>query len=292
MIELVNGIIFDYQQQGYTLTLRQLYYQLVARDHIENSEKSYKRIGNLVSDGRLTGLIDWDAIEDRTRALSYYNNWSSPTSILRGAAKQYQRDLWEYQPFYCEVWVEKEALAGVVERACSDRRVPHFSCRGYVSQSEMYTAANRLHDESGRVDGIRIIHLGDHDPSGIDMSRDIQDRLRLLMGDEAYAAVDFQRIALNYDQISQYNPPPNPAKTTDSRFADYQQKFGRRSWELDALEPSILVALIQEAIEVGIDDDQWDADKLQETQEAVGINAVANRFNDAINYLKNGNGRG
>jgi hypothetical protein len=230
-------------------------------------------LGNTISDARLAGLVDWDAIEDRTRALASYTTWSSPADVVHSAARSYARDLWAEQPFYCEVWVEKEALAGVVERACEERRVPFFSCRGYVSQSEMYTAAKRLAGEAWRP--IRLIHLGDHDPSGIDMSRDIKDRLELMMGWEAYQSVSFKRIALNRDQITQYNPPPNPAKTTDSRFADYAKRFGGQSWELDALEPNVLVTLIRNTVNVGLDQTAWQEELTIESQERDQIVTLA-----------------
>ena len=273
LIAFSNRIIQTYQNAGYTLTLRQLYYQLVSRDYLANTEANYKKLGNTISDARLAGLVDWDAIEDRTRALASYTTWSSPADVVHSAARSYARDLWAEQPFYCEVWVEKEALAGVVERACEERRVPFFSCRGYVSQSEMYTAAKRLAGEAWRP--IRLIHLGDHDPSGIDMSRDIKDRLELMMGWEAYQSVSFKRIALNRDQITQYNPPPNPAKTTDSRFADYAKRFGGQSWELDALEPNVLVTLIRNTVNVGLDQTAWQEELTIESQERDQIVTLA-----------------
>jgi hypothetical protein len=285
LIHLANSIIDEYRAQGYTLTLRQLYYQLVARDHLRNTEANYKKLGNIISDARLAGLVDWEAIEDRTRSLSAYRTWYEPESIVRSAAQWYMRDLWEHQPFYCEVWVEKEALAGVVARACQPYRVPYFSCRGYVSQSEMYTAAMRLKDEAWRPSGVRIIHLGDHDPSGIDMSRDINDRLALMMGDE-FAAVDFRRIALNFDQIAQYKPPPNPAKSTDSRFAEYRARFGKSSWELDALEPSVMASLIERAIRDGLDVALWDECLTDEAAERQRLESVAGEWDAVMAYLE------
>jgi hypothetical protein len=189
------------------LTLRQVYYQLVSRDLIENSEKSYKHIGNLVNNGRLAGLIDWQAIEDRTRTLRRLSHWETPSEIVESAANQYRRDLWEGQDRYCEVWVEKDALICIVEQAASRLDCPCFSCRGYTSQSEMWGAAMRFIEKSENSRECVLIHLGDHDPSGIDMTRDIRERLAMFG-----ASVDVKRIALNMPQIEEYNPPPNPAK--------------------------------------------------------------------------------
>jgi len=139
-----------------------------------------------------------------------------------------------------KVWVEKDALIGVVERACTELDVPFLSCRGFVSQSAMWQAAMRI-KRQGR-DTV-IIHLGDHDPSGIDMTRDIQDRLDIF----GYGGI-VDRIALNLDQIEQYNPPPNPAKVSDSRYEGYVAEYGEDSWELDALDPKAINELITKAI--------------------------------------------
>jgi len=247
LIEKVNSIIREYKAKGYELTLRQVYYQLVARDIIPNNERSYKNIGNLISDGRMAGLIDWDAIIDRTRELRMNNHWDSPADIVLACANQFQYDKWEGQEYYVEVWVEKDALIGVVERAARRLDVPFFSCRGYTSQSEMWSAARRLLRHKGTRQQV-IIHLGDHDPSGKDMSRDIVDRLNIFGVNPI-----FKRIALNMDQIQQYNPPPNPTKVTDSRSCGYISEFGIECWELDALRPEIIDKLISDNVTHYID---------------------------------------
>ncbi len=241
LIDKINEVIRNYIAQGYSLTLRQVYYQLVARAVIENNEKSYKNIGNLISDARLAGLIDWNSIEDRTRNMRGNSHWSSPCSIINSAAYSYHMDHWEGQEYYVEVWVEKDALIGIVGQICGQLDVNFFSCRGYVSQSEMWGAAQRLKSRQDQGQNVVLLHLGDHDPSGKDMSRDIQDRLRIF---EAYN-VEFHRLALNMNQIEKYNPPPNPAKLTDSRATQYIDEFGYDSWELDALEPQVISDLIE-----------------------------------------------
>lgn len=240
----VNGIVEAYQAQGYTLTLRQVYYQMVARNIIENSERSYKNLGNLINNGRMAGLIDWEAIEDRTRYIRQHTHWDSPEQIMQAAVDSYHTNLWSDQPRYVEVWVEKDALIGIVEQAASGLDVPCFSCRGYVSASAMWAAAHRMRSDKECV----ILHLGDHDPSGIDMTRDIQERLSMFG-----ATVDVRRIALNMEQIEEYTPPPNPAKETDTRASGYVARYGNYSWELDALEPSVLDLLIARHIKALMD---------------------------------------
>ena len=250
-IDQVNEIIADYQRQGYSLTLRQLYYQLVSRDLIPNKQNEYSKLSALVTDARRSGLIDWDAIEDRTRYLREYSALSGINEAIRQAAYQYSIDLWEGQSCYVEVWVEKDALIDIVEKACNKYRVPFFSCRGFTSDSEIYKAGQRMRQIY--VDGkdIILLHLGDHDPSGCEMSKDIQRRVELFGG--LSDKIDFQRIALNMDQIEEFNPPPNPAKETDTRASAYIEKYGPISWELDALDPATLTRLIQTTIEKYLD---------------------------------------
>lgn len=253
MIMQANEIIDEYQSDGLTLTLRQLYYQFVSRDLLPNNQRSYDNLGRTISNARLAGLVDWDAIEDRTRFLRGRTNWDNPAQMIRNRARNYSIDMWENQDNRVEVWIEKDALLGVIERVCYDNDVDYFACRGYVSQSELYEAGNRIARYRDAGQETVVIHLGDHDPSGIDMTRDNHDRL--CMFSEGY--VEVRRIALNFDQVQQYNPPPNPAKLTDSRAADYIAQHGRSSWELDALEPRVLQRLIKGTIDEYKDPDAW-----------------------------------
>lgn len=253
-IEMANNIIEAYKQQGYNLTLRQLYYQFVAQDLIPNTEKSYKNLGSIINNGRLSGLIDWKAIEDRTRNLRKLSHWDNPADIVSACVDQFRVDKWSGQRSYCEVWIEKDALVGVIEKVCKTWDVPHFSCRGYVSQSEMYDAAKRFIDKEVDIDREECIlfHLGDHDPSGIDMTRDIKERLELFG-----ANVHVCRIALSMDQIEEFTPPPNPAKVTDSRFESYKVLYGDESWELDSMPPNVISSVIENHILNVLDVDKW-----------------------------------
>lgn len=244
-IETANEIIVEYMRAGYRLTLRQLYYQFVARGLLVNKKQSYDNLGVWISDARLAGRIDWNAIEDRTRNLVLNNHWEDPVDLLNWAAEGYGVDLWINQPERVEVWVEKEALAGVIERPATEWDVAWFCCRGYVSQSEQWRAGRRLaaYREEGQQP--TIIHLGDHDPSGVDMTRDNLEKVELFSG----GSVNVERIALNMDQIEELSPPPNPVKQTDSRAGGYTENYGDECWELDALDPAYLNNIISEAIE-------------------------------------------
>ena len=243
-IAQANSIINEYRAQGYTLTLRQLYYQFVARDLIPNTQRSYKNLGILISKGRLAGRIDWNAIEDRTRNLVSPNHWDSPAQIIRSCADQFRIDTRATQRYRPEVWIEKEALVGVIAPVCSELDVAYFACRGYVSQSEQWRSGRRgrAYEDDGQ--SLVILHLGDHDPSGMDMTRDNHDRLAMF----ARMGVEVRRLALNMDQVEEYSPPPNPTKITDSRSPAYIEEYGDSSWELDALEPRMIDQLIRDAV--------------------------------------------
>lgn len=282
LINLVNEVIDDYKAQGYELTLRQVYYQLVARGYIPNNERSYKNIGNLINDGRLAGLIDWYAITDRTRNLRGNSHWDTPADLIASAKYSYLLDKWAGQPNYVEVWVEKDALVDVVGQACRPLDVPYFSCRGYTSQSEMWVAARRFLRQCDREQRI-IIHLGDHDPSGIDMTRDIQDRLEMFGAD-----VIVKRVALTMNQIDHYNPPPNPAKITDSRCGRYIAQYGHESWELDALEPKVITTLINQEVTMYRDDTLYRQVCGKESREKEELQLLCDRYGEAVSYLMEG----
>ena len=254
LIATIDEICDDYVRQGFVLTVRQLYYQLVARNIIPNNERSYKNTTSLVNDARLAGLIDWDSIEDRTRAFTSRPRWGDGRDFMQKVAPQYHSDLWEGQKTRVFCIVEKEALVGVLQRVCREMDVPLLAARGYPSVSVLREFARFDILPKSRGQNIEILHLGDHDPSGIDMSRDLTERLELLCGGGYF---NLTRIALNMDQIEENDCPPNPAKLTDSRSTGYIERFGDESWELDALEPAYLVNLVRGHIEEHIDPDTW-----------------------------------
>jgi hypothetical protein len=277
LIDKANVIIAEYEQQGFNLSLRQIYYQFVARDFIPNTMKSYKNLGSVINDARLAGLIDWNAVEDRTRHVVTPNHWDNPTDIVSACAQQFRVDKWKGQKFRPECWVEKQALEGILEGVCRELDISFLACRGYASQSEMWSSAMRFKAFAKKQGQTPIIlSFQDHDPSGLDMTRDITDRLELFMG-----GMKIDRLALNMPQIKQYHPPPNPAKVTDSRFKKYQDEFGDESWELDALEPAVLVALVREAVEDLRDDDLWD-EKVKEENHHRAVLAGAAKYWDGV----------
>lgn len=288
-IQRARQIIQEYQDDGYRLTLRQLYYQFVARDYIPNEQREYNRLGRIVSDARLAGMISWEAIEDRTRNLQRLSHWDSPADIVEASARSFRLEKWRNQPTRVELWVEKEALASVFARVCNGLDVPFLCCRGYMSQSEMWASAMRLRDHVlKREQDLVILHFGDHDPSGIDMTRDIRDRLGMfLTGNAGHHAAELtvERVALNMEQVERFDPPPNPAKVTDSRWEGYVRDYGRQSWELDALEPSVLAGLVRDRVREIRDDDAWAEDQERENRGQRLLKRAADQWDDIADSL-------
>lgn len=282
LIDHAIEIIKEYQAEGYSLTLRQLYYQFVSRDLIANNQRSYSRLGDIISDARMNGLIDWAAITDRLREIRDVSSWASPQDILNAIAHQFQLDLWLGQEYRPEVWVEKDALAEVVEKAAHELRVPVMVCRGYMSQSAMWESGHRRFRNWVRAGQTPVvIHLGDHDPSGIDMTRDIEDRLCTF----ARGRVEVRRIALNMDQVEQYGPPPNPTKITDSRAEGYIAEHGEESWELDALEPKVLYRLIQDTILEFRNEGKYEKMQEKEDKHKNVLESISAKYEDVAEYL-------
>lgn len=304
-IRRANAICDEYAADGLVLTLRQLYYQFVARGWIGNEQKNYKWLGAVCGEARMAGLMDWDHLHDLTRNLADLAHWDSPEELVQAAANQFRTDRWADQSTRVQVWIEKDAAIGVIAGTCQTHDVPYFSCRGYTSMSELWNASQRIRRILRGGQDVVIVHIGDHDPSGLDMSRDIEARLvqfietdgRTELGElmqgwldrenawrehqvdtfvdlpdhiqamyrgrayqvrSGWGRLEVRRIALNYEQVLDYNPPPNPAKTTDSRYRGYVQRTGLdESWELDALEPRVLQGMIVNAIEQHRDDALW-----------------------------------
>lgn len=290
IIDEANKIINDWAGKGYYgLTLRQIYYRFIALDlfptswidtdynkkhglhpSTKNTLRNYKKLGDILNAARLGGKIDWDAMEDVTRRLKSLQYWESVGEAQDWLEDQYKHNKWKDQPTRVEVWVEKDALLSIFEKICTDADIstPLFSCRGYSSQSSMWGAAQRMlyYEELGQQTA--ILQFSDHDPSGIDMTRDIRDRLTLFR-----CSAKVYRLALNIAQVNRFNLPPNPAKETDIRFSKYAEQFGADSWELDALEPNVIADLVRRAVVKIRNRELWDAAIKHESGEVLRIKA-------------------
>lgn len=309
-------IVNSFSARGFRMTLRQLYYQLVKDNIIPNQEKQYKRLSALLSDARLMGFIDWSAIEDRIRVPRMPSEFENLDELVDAALATYRLPRWRDQPYYCELWVEKDALAGILQPLAREFHVPMMVNRGYSSQTAMYDAGKRFltgvygdklpymtlaeflkgteQGEKGSTSFTRevqmlhrdklpeakkealLFYLGDHDPSGEDMVRDIQDRL------EMYGVtLEVRKLALTIEQVEEYDPPPNPAKMSDPRAAKYVDEHGATSWEVDALGPDVLDQLIRDSFEAVIDSDKMEAIKEEEEADKdllrAAVKSVRNR---------------
>ena len=244
LLDNITKVLDDYEEQGYKLTLRQLYYQLVSGDILENKVQNYAKLSRILTDARLCGLVDWDIIEDRIRIPQRPGQWDSINQIVNSAMNQYRKDRHYSQENYVEVWVEKDALSGILQPITEKYHLNLMVNRGYSSITAMWNASQRFQEQLDNDKNCHIIYLGDHDPSGLDMIRDIKDRMSTFQIDN----LTVNQIALTSTQIKKYNPPPNPAKENDPRAKCYIEEFGNVSWELDALKPQVLTILLESEI--------------------------------------------
>lgn len=245
-LDVINEIIEEYAAQGYRLTLRQLYYQLVSRDIIPNKKTEYAKLSHLLKNGRMAGVVDFEAIEDRIRVPKRPYWVTGITGALDDTIRQYRLNRQEGQDVYIECFSEKDAISNILYRITSYYHIYLVINRGYSSCTAMHDAHKRFENHDNNV----ILYLGDHDPSGLDMIRDIRDRL-----EEFGSNLEVVPVALTTPQVRQYDPPPNPAKITDPRAKWYIQEYGNTSWEVDALEPDVLHSLLREQIESRINMD-------------------------------------
>lgn len=262
LLSKILAVTESYQKQGYVLTLRQLYYQLVVQNIFANLQKNYAKLSDLLGEARMCGLCDWAVIEDRIRVPKFVNEWDNIDSAMQTLIAVYRRKRWLDQENYVEVWVEKDALSGVLEPITQDYHVHLLVNRGYSSISAMRDSSLRFRVASSEGKTCYLLYLGDLDPSGEDMVRDIKDRQG-----ELWAKVELTKIALTRDQVDKYQLPPNPAKMSDPRARGYVEEHGDVSWEVDALPPAVLNELLRSALEELLDREKYEAIKQQEEED-------------------------
>lgn len=241
LLEKIKAILSNFKQHNIRITLRQAYYQLVSQGLIQNKSSEYQKLSALLTNARYSGEVDWNAIEDRVRVPRIPNTFEDTEDLIDIAIESYELDRWAGQDYYVELWVEKDAISSVISPITTQFQVPVVINRGYSSASSMYESAKRFQRQDGK--NLILLYLGDFDPSGLDMDRDIKTRLA-----EFGVDVKVVRIGLTSGQIKQYSPPPNPAKLKDPRAKWYIQQYGKTSWEVDALDPIVLQKLIQDSI--------------------------------------------
>jgi len=277
-LEVVKSILAQYD---IPITIRQLYYRVISDPYnlLENNANAYQNLDAMTVKMRERGDIDWRKIEDRTRGTEgedYEDSGdpdeyiSSRVSSLRYISRWYNLPMWETQPSYVEVWVEKDALAKIVSNVTNGLKMVSFPTRGYGSFTSLKEAAIRLYNQSQVWDwdekgkgldcGYRtsdkkiiILYLGDFDPTGLDVDVTVSQKVMEYGGGN----FEFRRIALTMEQVEEYNLTPNFAKISDTRAAKYIARYGKDTWELDALPPDVLTKIIEDEINELIDWDIW-----------------------------------
>jgi len=252
IVELVREVMGQYP---FKPTVRQVFYRLVSPPYqvIPAKSSAYKYYDAQMVRARERGDLPRDAFTDTSRrSLGGDYGYRSPEEFLealREAARpeKFTRPMWDTQAAVVEVWVEKDALAMLLNSIAEEYRVPVFASRGYSPFTLLDKAVNRFQEKGGV-----ILDFRDHDPSGLDMCRDVQERLTRYGGRFRYVPV-----ALSYDQVQSFNLAPNPTKRADPRAEGYVAEYGDECWELDALPPDELNRLVDEAIRGEIDWEQW-----------------------------------
>lgn len=250
VIENIINIVDDYAAEGYILTLRQLHYQLVTNNWIINHDTAYKKLGNILDDCRYAGIIDWNAIEDRGRVPYIPYSVIDVEDALNDTVEQYRLNRQRGQKNAIELWTEKDALSGILRRTTQKYHIQLVVNKGYTSSSAIYNAYQRVVGNIRNKQFTTILYFGDHDPSGLDMIRDIRERLTLMLSKGEYqidaeSFLEVLPIGLTMEQIRKYNLPPNPTKLTDSRSDKYIANFGKTCWEVDALKPQVLTQIVE-----------------------------------------------
>ena len=255
VVKAINQILARYEMP---ITIRTIYYQLVSGLIIPNTIKSYKNYNRIAVKGRREGLIDTSRIVDSSKPLIKTSSWINPLDFIQTVKCAYKKSIWDNQPEYVEVWIEKDALSCIIEPTTSA-----FDCylavgRGYQSLSNKNEAKERFEEMPEKQK--TILYFGDFDPTGLDISRDITAEF---IDD----GVKVERIALNEKQVRDYNLPPILTKPTDSRTAKHIEQYGNVAVELDALPPNMLTKLCKDAIMSHLDISAFNETKEQEKED-------------------------
>jgi hypothetical protein len=252
---------------GKPMTVRQVFYQATVRGIVEKEETGYKKVQVDLTKMRRDGSLPYDWLADNTRWQRKPDTFDSVEDAIKETARFYRKSLWRDADAYVEVWLEKDALSGVIYPITSMYDVPLMVARGYASLSFLFSAAEYINE---LVVPTYIYHLGDFDPSGVNAGEKIEETLRELAPD---AAINFKRLAVTRPQIRMWNLPTRPTKKSDSRA----KGLGKISVELDAIEPNKMRDLVQDAIERHLPPEQFEVLKAAEESERNLISRLVRR---------------
>jgi len=220
------------------MTVRQMFYALETRGLVPKTENGYRATDRHLLKMRRTGILPYSYIADNTRWMRKPNTYNNLEAFLAESQASYRRALWHGQGCYIEIWIEKDALAGVFYDITGRFDVPLMVTRGYSSETFLYTAAQQIKERSP-TDAVYIYYFGDHDPSGKNISETVERRLS-----EFGAVFEFNQVAVLPEQIERWNLPTRPTKKTDTRA----KSFKGDSVELDAIPVNELRNLINDCI--------------------------------------------
>lgn len=280
VVDRINSIVTQYARMGYRLTLRQLHYQFVGHDpKYVNHQSAYKKLGLILDDCRYGGVVDWSAIVDRGRQPKLDYNVTGISGALSDTHEQYKLNRQEGQATHIEIWSEKDALSEILQQSSSKYHLNLCINKGYTSSSAIYSAYQRFKDCIFFDQEIVILYVGDHDPSGLDMVRDVEDRLKFML--RTYSEkLTVIPICLTHAQVKKYKLPPNPTKITDSRSEKYIEVYGKTCWEVDALNPEVLTKILEDNIEVRIDIDLYEEQLHQEGVDKKELKKLIDDYED------------
>lgn len=247
------------------MTVRQVFYQATVRNLVEKSEAGYAKVQTDLVQMRKAGVLPYEWLAHNTRWQRKPRTFNGPREAIEDTARFYRKALWAEADAYVEVWLEKDALAGVVMPVTSLYDVPLMVARGYASLSFLHSAADYINDLEVPT---YIYHFGDFDPSGVNAGEKIEETLKEMA---PAAEIHFERVAVQPDQIAEWRLPTRPTKQSDSRA----KAFGDVSVELDAIEPQRLRDLVEAAINRHLPADQLRVLQAAEESERIMLEAFA-----------------
>lgn len=247
-LELLTQVQEIIDSYDFALTLRQIYYQLVAKQIIPNEQRYYKKLSRICVAGRDEGILPEEGFADRLRAVDKLSSWSDLNEFMQSVKKSYRKDKWQNQDDYVEIWTEKDALRSVLTEITYQYDVALMVARGQLSRTEVYRTAERYKDQNNKE--CFLYYCGDFDPSGLSIYNSIRKRL-----EDFGVSINFERIALTQGQIEEYQLPSDPAKQSDPNYNKFVNLYGSDMVvELDSLPPDVLRKIVEDCILQNIDE--------------------------------------
>jgi hypothetical protein len=272
MAERANFLV-DYAAAHGPITVRGLYYQaeVAGIPGIDKTEGSYAKVQRQVLELRRSGDLDYEHIADATRWMRKPRSHNSIEDALAETARLYRRNLWRDTEDHVEIWIEKDALAGVIYPITSMYDVPLMVTRGFSSETFAYEAiAARGDDERDYW----VYYFGDFDRSGRDGARSLQEKLERFAVDRPFRVV-FEQVAVTRKQIKQFRLPTRPHKRNSPADRAWPHDY---ACELDAFDPNTLRELVRIAIETHLPMGQLEILKAAEESERDIISRLVAQF--------------